>query len=195
MTNTPTNQIEASKEQEEVRNETLTPYEVQTVRALMEKEVKGRIESFSIPPLEISEQDKDNFATNLLEGNPYCESFDKYKGKLKISFRSKLKWEEDMLIEQIRKDFEDKKIETSGQYMNRVNCYNLCFQLTELDGVPSKKITKSTDLRSFLDNSIFESMPEPKLYILISLMTQFESKVSKLCHLSMLDFSAPGSDS
>lgn len=199
MTNTPTNPlpdttVDIAKPPEESFS-TLSAAEVQSLRVIMQTNREGRSKTFRVPEMLITEHDKDLFAESLCSGIPFKEVIERYKGKLKVTLRTKVKWEEDMIIEQIRKDFEDEYTHTDGQYVNRLNVYNLCFELCELDGVPQKPITKGTDLRKYVEDSVLESMLEPKLYILITLMAQFDDKVSRLCRLATPDFSKSDADS
>lgn len=173
----------------------LSAMEVQSLRALIEKNKRELPATFQVPDLPISESDKDRFADCLCEGVPFSEELERYKGKLKVTLRSKLKWEEDMITEQVRKDFEDEYTKADGHYRSRLLVYNLCFELTHLDNVRQQSISKNTDLRKFVQDSIFEQMPQPKLLILLTLMAQFDDKVSRLCRIALPDFSNPGADS
>jgi hypothetical protein len=175
--------------------EQLTADEIQEIRRTMEQNRLERARTFTVPELPISEPDKDRFADCLLSGQPYTESFERFKGKLKVVLRSRFKWEEDAIIDQVFQDFAEKQIKSDGQYVNRLNVYNLSFQVSSLDGVVQITSKKSENLREHVQKGIFEDMPEPKLYILVSLLHQFDTKVTALCRMALPDFSEPDADS
>ena len=173
--------------------EQLTADEVHELRRLLDQSRDERSRLRKLPELPITETDQDRFAECLMSGQPYREEFSRYKGKFLVTLRSRFKWEEDMIIEQIFQDFSDKTIKSDGQYANRLNLYNLLFQMEQLDGVEMTKIRQGDNLREKLSQSLLETIVEPKLFILTSLLFQFDAKVSKLCQtaLESPDFSKP----
>jgi hypothetical protein len=173
----------------------LSAEEVQELRQVIERIRSAKETPYRLPLLPISEADRDRFADSLCVGKPYSEEFERLNGKIKVKLRSLIKWEEDLIIAQLTRDFGDQEISTEGQYANRLNVYSLCFKMTELNGVPQVSPKKNTDLREFVSKSLFENMPEPKLYILIALLSQFDTKVTALCREATPDFSKPATDS
>lgn len=173
----------------------LSAEEVQDIRRFMERERTMRGVEFYPPDLPITEADKDRFADCLATGKSYSEEISRYKGKLKVTFRTRLKREDDAIMEQTFLDFEDLYTKSKGQYANRLNVYHLCFQVEALDGVPQIAPRKGANLREFAGKSIYEDMTEPKIFLLISLLSQFDAKVTTMCRDAMPDFSKPDADS
>lgn len=171
--------------------EQLTADEVHELRKIMEESRLERSRHRRLPNLPISEEDKDRFAECLASGQPYREEFSRLKGKFNVTLRTRYKWEEDAIIAQIFDDFSDKTIKSDGQYANRLNLYNLTYQMEKLDGLPMVSPKRGDNLREKLSAGIFEGMVEPKLFILTSLLFQFDAKVTALCQLAMPDFSEP----
>lgn len=177
----------------------LTADEVHELRRIIENSrlVQGEAERMaaSAMDLPISEEDKNDFCDLMLQGEPYTEKFERMGGKIKVEFRSRTRSEEEEIIRQIQKDFEDNQLKTDGLYVNRLNLYNLVTQTVSIDGV---KLVMDTDLplRERADKSIFGNMAEPKIYILSCILVQFEGKLSRLCRMAVdPGFSKPATDS
>ena len=177
----------------------LTADEVHELRRIIENSrfIHGQSESkgASMTDLPITEDDKNNFCDFMLQGEPYTEAFERMGGKIKVEFRSRTRAEEEEIIRQIQKDFEENKLKTDGLYVARLNLYNLVTQTVAIDGV-KLVLDKNLPLRERADKSIFGNMSEPKTYILSCLLVQFEGKLSKLCRMAVVpDFSKPATDS
>lgn len=175
----------------------LTPEEVHELRrAIQSGNALGSFakidpESFIMPKLPILESDADAFADALMEGTQYSESFSKFQGKLRVKFRVRSRREEEELLQQLNEDFKAGMLQSEIAYRNRTSLYNLVQQTLELDGVELINIPGKS-LRENAQASIFDSMPEPKIYILVGLLSQFENKVSRMARQALdPDFSAP----
>ena len=147
---------------------------------------------FLIPQLNITDADLDSFINTLMEGTQYSETLVRYGGKLSVKFRVRSRIEEEILLAQLNQDMKDGLIHSDMAYYARVNLYNLTAQVEALDGVvqiPDPILT----LRKRSESGIFGSMAEPKLYILVTLLAQFEDKVSRMARKALAepDFSDP----
>lgn len=174
----------------------LSPQEVHELRKLIEanpQPVLPQFESndFIMPRLDITEADLDRFSTCLLEGEQYSETFSKYGGKLQLKLRVRSRKEEEMALAQINEDFKAGLIGSDAAYRVRVNLYNLVIQAVEIDGV-AMVYDPSKTLKENAESGIFDSMSEPKQYILVGLLAQFEDKVSRMVRKALQpDFSSP----
>jgi hypothetical protein len=179
--------------------EVLTSSEVYELRRIIENSrlVQGEAErqAAAITDLPITDFDKDKFCDLMLQGEPYIEKMDRMGGKIKAEFRSRTRAEEEELIRQIQKDFEENLLKTDSLYVSRLNLYNLVTQTISIDGI-KLNLDPSIPLRERADKSIFKNMSEPKIYILSCLLVQFEGKLSRLCRMAVNpDFLKPATDS
>ena len=182
------------------QSETLSPEEVHELRRVVinaktsQRNPVTGIEGsagFLIPKLPITEKDEDYFAETLMEGAVYSESFSKFKGKLNVKFRVRSRQNEEEVVKQIYHDYKDGVIRTDIEHYGRTNLYNLVMQVVELDNIVLVH-DAAKSLRERAAESIFDSMLEPKLYILVSLLAQFEDKVSRIARKALEpDFSVP----
>lgn len=183
----------------EKQEETLTSDEVYELRRIIENSrlVQGEAERNAaiINDLPITDSDKDRFCDLMLQGEPYTEKMERMGGKIKVEFRSRTRAEEEELIRQIQKDFEDNLLKTDSLYVARLNLYNLVTQTVSIDGT-KLNLDPSISIRERADKSIFANMPEPKIYILSCLLVQFEGKLSRMCRMAVNpDFLKPATDS
>jgi len=182
----------------------LNAEEVQKLRLLLNinEQVRDKIPSnqiqgnigFLIPKLPVTEKDLDMFVDSLMEGTQYSESFVKYNGKFKVTFRVRSRKDEEAVLFQLNEDFKSGLIHSDIAYYSRLNLYNLTLQTHSLDGI-IQILDYSKTLREIAETGIFGNMPEPKLYILISILGQFEDKVSSMARKALTpDFSSPAID-
>ena len=156
-------------------------------------QIQGNV-GFLIPKLPVTEKDLDMFVDSLMEGTQYSESFVKYNGKFKVTFRVRSRKDEEAVLFQMNEDFKSGLIHSDIAYYSRLNLYNLTLQTYSLDGV-TQVLDYSKTLREIAETGIFGNMPEPKLYILISMLGQFEDKVSSMAREALTpDFSSPAID-
>ena len=182
-----------------VKDDGLTADEVHELRRIIENSrlVQGEKErsAATVNDLPIEEDDKNRFCDFMLQGEPYTEALERMGGKIKVEFRSRTRAEEEEIIRQIQKDFEENLLKTDSLYVNRLNLYNLVTQTVSLDGI-KLNIDTSIPLRERSDKSIFGNMSEPKIYVLSCLLVQFEGKLSRLCRMAVdPGFSKPATDS
>lgn len=174
---------------------TLSAEEIHDLRRIIARGKKSLAET-ALKELPISEADRDRFTDLLREGVPYVEKLERYKGKLKVSFRTRKRTEEDALLKQLYQDVADGLIFSDISHSLRNNLYVLFLQIHELDGVPQAGYSKEVSLRSAAENSIFGQMAEQKVYILTGMLKQFEDKVSRLSAEAFSEnFTDPATDS
>jgi hypothetical protein len=97
------------------------------------------------------------------------------------------------------KDIEGGAIKAPADYVMQMNYYNLLFQVVAVNDVafpPINPHAEDLDLRKELRESLFNTMPDPKMYILVSMLNQFDEKVLTLSRLALNpDFSSPAAAS
>jgi len=149
---------------------------------------------FILPQMPITEEDLDKFADTLMEGVPYSESYVKYKGKLKLTIKVRSRKDEEEILAQMNEDFKSGMIHSDIAYYARMNLYNLTKQVVSIDNI-SQVYDSSKTLRENAETGVFGDMPEPKLYILIGILDQFENKVVAMARKALApDFSGPAID-
>lgn len=182
-------------EQEATQIDQLTPSEILELRQLAERARMTKVSTERVPKLPVTDADKDKLCDCMVSGTFYSETFSFFKGKLTATFRVKTKQEDDEIISQIHDDFQDSVIKSSAQYSNRLAVYQLYIQTMELGGVKLLR-SKGKSLREEVKNSIFETMPEPKLFLLITTLNQFEAKVGDILKEALdSGFTQPGAAS
>ena len=141
-------------------------------------------------PLEITEEDRNNFCAAVCSGTDYSETFSRFGGKLTVKLRTKRYAEVVYISQQMQKDIVDAQNAgtplTQAEYIFRVNCYNMLFQITELNGevigdvASGKELNESASLYDVYKNSKFYTMPDFTIQAVIFFMILFEEKVTKL---------------
>ena len=140
----------------------------------------------AVPELKVTEEDCDQICECMETGEAYSETFERFRGKMKVTFRVRTKQEDDEIINQLLQDFKDGLLMAEGQYDNRRSIYNVYIQTVGLNGVllsrPSEK-----NLRKEVAESPFETMSEPRLFVLLATLQQFEEKVSRMLKRALED--------
>jgi len=148
-------------------------------------------------PLEITETDRDNFCASVCSGTDYSEVFSRFSGKFTVKLRTKRYSETVMIASQLQKDIVAAQNTghplTQAEYIFKVNCYNMLFQVMELNGdvignlVPAKELNGSTSLYDVYRNSKFFSMPDFTIQAVIFFMILLEDKVAAMSRESLFE--------
>lgn len=165
----------------------LTVDQTQLLMELIEKRRKSKPDDFEIPDLPIHDDDKERLQDCLLNGNMYAESFDRAKGSLKVTFRVKTARETEIVFAQLRQDARDGFIMEEWDMNSRLHKYNLLIQMHSLNDIQQPRavplpaeMPKDWTLRSIYDSSLVSSFPDPKIYILLGILSQFDKKVRRM---------------
>lgn len=148
-------------------------------------------------PLEITDEDRNNFCAAVCSGTDYSETFSRFGGKVKVKLKTKRYSDVVRISQQVQKDIVDAQNSgtpmTQAEYVFRVNCYNMLFQVVELNGdvigdvALGKELTGSTSLYDVYKNSKFFSMPDFTIQAVIFFMILFEEKVTQLSREALFE--------
>jgi len=162
--------------------------------------------NYQLPKLPITDEDRDEFARCLHSGRPFHTKFDAAPPfGISITLRDKTKREGDIISRQMDYAFNEKKILSIDEYSHLYNLGCLYYQLEEMNGVRQNRACplnqwdmKSFDLLGEIDRSPIGEMTSTQIYIMISMMTQFNEKLFNLAKEvvgSPENFSNPVKDS
>lgn len=137
-----------------------------------------------LPPLKITDADKETYLKCVVNGQPFSHTFDNEKLGLKIVIRDKTKKETDIISRQIDKSYSDGNIYSLVEYTNLFNMGCLYYQLEEVNGVTQNREypesawnMKDFNLMEAIDKSPIGSMSSSVLFMLMALMSQFNQKL------------------
>jgi len=162
----------------------LTAEETQTLLEMLQFRQNQKRTQFSLPELPVTKEDEDRYLECLMVGKPYTEDFSRARGQLNITFRVKMARETDVINNQLRQDIVDRIISEEIDFTTRLNCYNLLVQTQVLNGVKQSLVIppgiRQFDLRAAYDASIYPNMPDPRIYVLLGILAQFDIKIHSL---------------
>lgn len=177
----------------------LSSEETQALREIIYARLKQKKEDFELPDLPITDEDRDRFGDCLARRRPFAEECSMMGGKLKATFRTKTKRENDVMFAQIDQDFKDGLVRSEAKYVTLLNNYNLVIQTMSFQGAPLMPAippgiegTKGWSLANVVKNHVIESVSEPLMFLLIGALSQFDQKVRILSREAMkANFSTP----
>lgn len=185
----------------ETANAPLSTEEVQQLRELIYQAHQINKGRFNLPELPIADKDRDFFADCVLERRPYKETFSLMKGKLKVTIREKFKNETDEIHRQLDQHFAEGHIRNEAGFSTFIQNYSLLFQLVEINATPVPPVIPTPrpadwNLADAAKRSFLEKCSDHTMFMLISLMQQFEQKVRRLAQEVLKEnFSLPAAGS
>lgn len=180
----PKHPIEEMLEKEE-KDSPLSQQEVQALREIIYRAAKQKNERFELPDLPITDKDRDYFAECVVQHRPYKETFSLMKGKLKVTIREKYKHETDLILATIDDLFAQGRVRSDAAFSTYLMNFGLLFQVVEMNGTTMPIILPNPrpddwSLVEVAKNHFFEGCGDHMMFLLISILTQFENKVRSL---------------
>jgi hypothetical protein len=163
----------------------LTPGELVELRGLLYERAKNKRDEFKLPEVKITDDDRQRFATCVERRKPFSERITLGKAKLQLTFREKLKSENDAIYHQISLDFAAGELKSEGDFTTRLNNYNLMIQLVRFNDelmpapIPETK-PEGWTLRNALANHPVEKFTNSNMWLALAALSQFDLKILKL---------------
>ena len=175
----------------------LTPEELMELRGLLYERAQNRREEFKLPEIVLTDDDRVRFADCLERRRPFSERVTLGKTKIQLTFREKIKHENDEIYRQISRDFADQQIKSEGDFATRLNNYNLIVQMVRFNDeamptvIPDVK-PEGWSLREALIKHPIEKFTNSTMWLALAALSQFDLKILKLEREVVLEnFSEP----